>query len=102
MLRTTVMLPEETHSRLRRLARRRGVPLAALIREALTRAAESEDHPELTFIGAVSVEGTEDLAVSTTRAAPPLTPPMSRPSPEELERLRRRADELARKVVTDC
>ena len=64
VIRTTVMLPEETHARLRRLARRRGVPLAAVIREALTRAAELE-RPTLSFIGAVSVEGVS--AEETTR-----------------------------------
>jgi len=96
------MLPEETHARLRRLARLQGVPLAALIRETLTRAAESEAYPQPTFIGAVSVEGTDDLAVSTTGTIAPMTPPVSRASPRELERLRRRADELARQAAADC
>jgi hypothetical protein len=35
MKRTTVMLPEDVDARLRREARRRGVPVAQLVREAV-------------------------------------------------------------------
>jgi CopG-like RHH_1 or ribbon-helix-helix domain, RHH_5 len=37
MKRTTVMLPDDVEERLRREARRRGVPLAQVVREAVER-----------------------------------------------------------------
>jgi hypothetical protein len=37
MKRTTVMLPDDVEARLRREARRRGVPLAQIVREAVER-----------------------------------------------------------------
>lgn len=96
MIRTTVMLPEETHERLRRLARRRGVPLAALIREALNEVAEAERPKPPSFIGAVSVDAGE-CAASTAETLPPITPFRTDPlTPEEIEHFQRLADERAR------
>lgn len=82
------MLPEETHARLRRLARQRGIPLARLIREALADAAESPTRERLSFIGAVSVD--IDLAEKSIDELPPITPPVSDITDEELEQLRQR------------
>jgi predicted transcriptional regulator len=101
MVRTTVMLPEETHERLRRLAKRRGVPLAALIRDALNEVAQAEKPKPPSFIGAVSVDA-GDLAASTAETLPPITPPVSQATTEELEELRRRADEMARRRAPEC
>lgn len=88
MVRTTVMLAEETHARLRRLAQQRGIPLARLIREALTDAAEPPSPTRLSFIGAVSVD--IDLAEQSIDELPPITSPVSDIADEELERLRQR------------
>jgi predicted DNA-binding ribbon-helix-helix protein len=101
MIRTTVMLPEETHARLRRLARSRGIPLAALIRETLNAAAEDGKPRPPSFIGAVDVD-VGDFAASTAETFPPITPPVSYASPEELAELRRRADEMARRRNLEC
>ncbi len=95
MIRTTVMLPDETHARLQRIARRRGVPLAGLIRGALTDVVESEARPTLSFIGVADVDPGDFDAASTAEVVPPIRPPVSEATPEELEELRRRADELA-------
>lgn len=95
MIRTTVMLPEDTHRRLRHVARRRGVPLAAVIRHALTELAESESS-KLSFIGAVDVDPGDFSGASTAEMLPPLTPFRSDPpTPEEVEHFRRLADERA-------
>lgn len=82
------MLPAETHARLRRLARRRGIPLARLIRDALTDAAGEQSPRVPSLIGAVSEE--VELAVESGERLPPITPPVSDVSDSELERLRRR------------
>lgn len=96
MIRTTVMLPEETHARLRRVARRRGVPLAVVVRDALTEVAESETHKTLSFIGSVSADPGDFTAASTAETLPPLTPFRSDPpTPAEVERFRRLADKRA-------
>lgn len=92
MIRTTVMLPQETHERLRRIARRTGVPLAQVIRDALMKAADAE-RPALSFIGVVSRDTDLDAA-STANTFPPLSPPVSDATPEELVEIRRQADEL--------
>jgi len=97
MIRTTVMLPEETHERLRRLAKRRGVPLAALIREALNDFAEAAKPEPPSFIGAVSIDA-GDFAASTAETLPPITPPVSQATPEEIEHFQRLADERAREA----
>ena len=94
MIRTTVMLPEETHERLRRIARRHGVPLARVIRDALTQAAE-EPRPTLSFI---AVEGSdpETSAAATAEALPPLSPfRTDTPTRDEVERYRRLAERRA-------
>ena len=98
MLRTTVMLPEETHDRLRRLAKRRGVPLAVLIREALIDVADTATPKPPSFIGAVDVD-VGNFAASTTAASPPITPFRTDPAtPEEIEHFRRLAEERAREA----
>ena len=91
MIRTTVMLPEETHTRLRRIARRRGVPLARVIRDTLTQAADAE-RPTLSFIGVVSADTAD--AAATADTFPPLSSPASDATPDQLAELRRQADEL--------
>ena len=96
VIRTTVMLPEETHERLRRIAHLRGVPLAKVIRQALTDAAWSAPETTLSFIGAVDVE-TGFHAAESAGTLPPITPPVGDATEEELEALRRRADEGARR-----
>ena len=96
MIRTTVMLPEETHERLRRLARHRGVPLARVIRQALTDLVHTTASVPLSFVGAVDVE-TDFEAEATVVAPPPITPPVSHATAPELEALRRQADEQARR-----
>lgn len=89
------MLPDETHERLRRLARRRGVPLAVVIREALTDVADSERPRRPSFIGAASVENVS--AEETTEGVAPLPPfRTDPPTLEEIEHFRRLADERAR------
>lgn len=88
MVRTTVMLPEETHARLRRLARQRGIPLARLIREALVDAAESELRRTPSFIASVSSD--VQLAAESLDHPAPITPPVSQVSDAELDELRRR------------
>jgi predicted transcriptional regulator len=95
VIRTTVMLPEETHERLRRLAKRRGVPLATVIRDALNEVADAAKPKPPSFIGAVSIDA-GDFAASTAETLPPIPPPVSHASPEELEELRRTADKMAR------
>jgi len=100
MIRTTVMLPEETHERLRRIARRRGLPLAQVIRRALTDVAHSTPAVSLSFVGAVDVE-TDFDAEATTVGPPPISPPASHANAAELEALRRRADEQARQRGAD-
>lgn len=90
------MLPEDTHAGLRRIARRRGVPLAQVIRQALTDAVQSAPEVTLSFVGAVDVE-TGFQAEDTATAPPPLSPPVSDATPAELDALRRRADEQARR-----
>lgn len=104
MIRTTVMLPEETHAHLRRLARRRGVPLAALIRGALTDVVESEPPPRLSFIGAADdVDAGDFTAASTADMLPPIMPPVSDPpSAEEVAYYRRLADERERQAADSC
>jgi len=98
MIRTTVMLPEETHARLRRLARRRGIPLAALIRETLNAAAEDGKPRPPSFIGAVDVN-VDDFAASTAEEFPPITPFRSDPpTPEEIAHFQRLADERDREA----
>jgi predicted transcriptional regulator len=91
MIRTTVMLEEETHGRLRRLARRRGIPLARLIREALTQVVAEERSRTPSFIGAATVEGVsarEGVADDWLPVSPFRTDP---PTPEERERFDRLA-----------
>ncbi len=90
------MLPEDTHEGLRRLALRRGVPLAQVIRQALTDAVRSAPEVKLSFIGAVDVE-TDFHAAESAGTLPPITPPVSDATQGELEALRRRADEGARR-----
>jgi hypothetical protein len=101
MVRTTVMLPDETHARLRRIARRRGIPLAAVIREALMEAAGAESRPKLSFIGAVSVAA---VSATDTVEEPIPIPPFRTdpPTPEELEHFRRLADERASASARPC
>ena len=92
MIRTTVLLAAETHQRLRAIARRRGVPLARLIREALERASE-EEQPTLSFIAAVDVADREARAGSLGDAEPPIAPPVSAaPGAEEVGLHRRLAE----------
>ena len=96
MIRTTVMLPEETHERLRRIARRHGVPLAHVIREALVQAAEAEARPTLSFI-AIDGDDAETSAAATAEALPPLSPfRTGAPTHAEIERYRRLAERRAR------
>lgn len=45
MIRTQIQVPEDQAERLRELAHRRGVSVAALVREALTRFLETEPQP---------------------------------------------------------
>ena len=95
VIRTTVMLPEETHERLRRIARRSGVPLARLIRDTLMRAAEVEARPTLSFI-AVEGSETEMSAAATAESPPPLSPFRTEaPTRDEIEHYRRLADQRA-------
>ncbi len=95
VIRTTVMLPEETHTRLRRIARRRGVPLARVIRDALTRVAEVEAKPTLSFI-AVEGSETEMSAAATAEVPPPLSPfRTDAPTHEEIDHYRRLAKQRA-------
>ena len=95
MIRTTVMLPEETHERLRRIARRHGVPLARVIRDALIQAAEAEPRPALSFI-AVEDCDPETSAAATSEALPPLSPfRTGAPTRDEVERYRRLAERRA-------
>jgi hypothetical protein len=52
MKRTTVMLPDDVEARLRREARRRGVPLAQIVREAVERELPApEPGRRLSFFG---------------------------------------------------
>lgn len=100
MIRTTVMLPEKTHEHLGRIARRHGVPLAQVIRDALTQVAEADPRPALSFI-AVEGPDAETTAAATAGALPPLSPfRTAAPSRAEIERLRglaeRRAQDLDR------
>lgn len=99
MIRTTVMLSDETYERLRWIARRRGLPLAKVIREALTQAAEAE-RPTLSFIGALTGDALD--AASTAELFPPLSSPVSDATPEELADLRRQADEMAARRRGSC
>jgi len=95
MIRTTVMLPEETHERLRRIARRHGVPLARVIRDALTQAAEAEPRPTLSFIS-VAGGAPETSAAATAGVLPPLSPFRTEtPTTDEIERYRRLAERRA-------
>ena len=92
------MLPEETHDRLRRLAKRRGVPLAALIRQALTDVADGAKPKPPSFIGAVDVDA-GNFAASTAETLPPITPfRTDPPTPAEIEHFQRLADERAREA----
>ena len=87
------MLPEEMHAALRRLARRRGVPLAALVRQALSDAVENERRAP-SFIGAVAVQGA--TATATVAAKAPISPfRTDAPDTQELQRLRQLADNRA-------
>ena len=100
MIRTTVMLPEETHEGLRRIARRHGVPLARVIRDALTQAVEAEPRPTLSFIAVADGEA-ETSAAATAGALPPLSPFRTEPpTSDEIARYRRlaagRAEDLDR------
>lgn len=90
------MLPDDTYDGLRRLARRRGVPLAQVIRQALTDEVRSAPEVTLSFIGAVDVE-TDFHAADSAGTLPPITPPVGDATPEELETLRTKADEAARR-----
>jgi hypothetical protein len=90
------MLPEETHERLRRLAHRRGLPLAQVIRQALSDAVRSAPEARLSFVGAVDVE-TGFEAEQTAMGAPPISSPVTHATAAELETLRRQADEQARR-----
>lgn len=90
------MLPADTHERLRGLARRRGVPLAQVIREALTDVANASPARSLSFVGAVDVE-TDFHAEASATGAPPISPPVSHATEAELEELRQLADEQARR-----
>jgi hypothetical protein len=90
------MLSDETHARLRRIARRRRVPLAVVIREALADLAEAETRRPLSFIGAFDGDAGDFTAASTAEMLPPLTPFRSAPlTPEEVEHFRRLADKRA-------
>lgn len=94
------MLSEETHERLRRLARRRGVPLAVVIREALTDVAQREDRATLSFIGAADVEG---VSARETREGPRLSPFRSDPPlPEHVDHFRRLAEKRERERSEGC
>jgi predicted transcriptional regulator len=58
MKRTTIMLPDEVDTRLRYEARRRGVPLAELAREAIVRylaETERDDEPAFFDLGEAGV-----------------------------------------------
>ncbi|MCZ7588585.1 MAG: ribbon-helix-helix domain-containing protein [Gaiella sp.] len=60
MKRTTIMLPDETAARVAREARRRGVSVAAVVREAVEEHLPAEQPRKLSFIGIV--EGSVDDA----------------------------------------
>ncbi|HET9242428.1 MAG TPA: ribbon-helix-helix protein, CopG family [Gaiella sp.] len=60
MKRTTIMLPDETAARVAREARRRGVSVAAVVREAVEEHLPPEQPRRLSFIGIV--EGDVDDA----------------------------------------
>jgi putative NADH-flavin reductase len=53
MRRTTIMLPDETAARVAREARRRGVSVAAVVREAVEEHLPPERPGKLSFIGIV-------------------------------------------------
>ena len=60
MKRTTIMLPDETAARVAREARRSGVSVAAVVREAVEKHLPPEQPGRLSFIGIV--EGKVDDA----------------------------------------
>ena len=63
MKRTTVMLPDDVEARLRLLARRRGVPLAEIVREAVVEYVADDPEPRsLSFIGVADGEAPNDAS----------------------------------------
>jgi hypothetical protein len=74
MKRTTVMLPDEVLSRLRRESRRRGVSVAEIVREAVdVHVPEPRSHGRLSFFGvgeggpADASERVEDYVAAAVR-----------------------------------
>ncbi|HKY26205.1 MAG TPA: ribbon-helix-helix protein, CopG family [Gaiella sp.] len=59
MKRTTIMFPDETAARVAREARRRGVSVAAVVREAVEEHLPPEQPRRLSFIGIVKDAGTD-------------------------------------------
>jgi hypothetical protein len=57
MIRTTVMLPRDLHDQVHALARRRGVPVAVVLREAIQGAVDAAGKPRLEFIGSIDAPG---------------------------------------------
>jgi len=72
MERTTIMAPSDLLERLRRIASRRRVSLAALIREALEEKAAHDRRPPLTIVGIVT-SGMGDLGERSGQE--PIEPP---------------------------
>jgi hypothetical protein len=71
MERTTLMLPDETRDRLRRIAADRGVSMATVIREAIDeKVASVRPRPRSIGIGASSVKDTARRSGEQRRAAP--------------------------------
>jgi plasmid stability protein len=60
MKRTTVMLPDDVEALLRIEARRRGVPVAAVVREAVTRHLREEPGPRRLSFVALGEAGVSD------------------------------------------
>jgi Ribbon-helix-helix protein, copG family len=71
MKRTTVMLPDDVEARLRSEARRRGVPLAQVVRDAVERhLPEPKPGQPLSFfaVGSGPVDGSERVDDTVRRA----------------------------------
>jgi predicted transcriptional regulator len=68
MERTTLMLPDDTRDRLRRIAAERGVSMATIIREAIDEKVE-RTRPRPTSLG-VGSSGTTDTSRRTTEERP--------------------------------
>jgi predicted transcriptional regulator len=62
MKRTTVMLPDEMDARLRREARRRGVSVAEVVREAVEQAVPSQEAGQRLSFFAIGAGGPADAS----------------------------------------